>query len=349
MDPNISVQPTQPVTQPIAPPVPEQPAQSKPKFSKWIIAVVVVLLLLIVGGVSAYVLNKVSVKKVLPSPTPVAIVSQMPTATPILDPTANWKAYTGTEYSFKYPLDWKIVTIPPFQVAITNTEAEALNQKQTGDCRSFYPITVSDTTGVGYRLDNTSTQTVTSSPTMVSEINATLYDVDSTLKACGDWNTGKSETIAVNNNGKRYSFILGPSDNTTYKQVFDKVVATFKFAETPLEKPEKATEDFYKAYWYCMQDNPKPSIEQCLNQADFAPVLTSDLKEKLQTVIGADPVLCAQNIPDSINTDTAVIDNNTAKVTVHTAYASSGDNPISVDLTKQNNNWQITSITCNNH
>lgn len=57
MDPNIPVQ--APEAQPAVPPIP----QPKSKLSKWFIALVVILILLIVGGISAYVLNKNLVSK----------------------------------------------------------------------------------------------------------------------------------------------------------------------------------------------------------------------------------------------------------------------------------------------
>jgi hypothetical protein len=123
MDPNIT-QPTQPVTQPIAPFVPEQPSQSKPKLSKWTIAVVVVLLLLIVSGVSAYVLNKNSIKKVLPTAMPVVKATPIITTTP--DPTANWKTYTNTTPAFTlaYPSNYSIEDrskqFPPFTLFVEN-------------------------------------------------------------------------------------------------------------------------------------------------------------------------------------------------------------------------------------
>lgn len=117
MDPSIPVQQAQPiapeiqnpVAQPIASSTPEQPTQTKPKLSKWIIIGVVVLILLIVGGISVYVLNKNSVKKVLPSPTSVVKIS----LTSIPDSTANWKIYKDINYklSFAYPPNLSIQKI----------------------------------------------------------------------------------------------------------------------------------------------------------------------------------------------------------------------------------------------
>ena len=109
--PQSVAQPTQPVSpeiqtsmpQPIISPTPEQPTQPKQKLSKWIIVTVIFLLLLIVGGISAYVLNKNAANESLPSPRPVSIATPTPTLpstpkptltpTPSLDPKADWKTY----------------------------------------------------------------------------------------------------------------------------------------------------------------------------------------------------------------------------------------------------------------
>ena len=111
MDSNNPSQPTQPINN-IQPPLQQslnQPTQPKPKLPKWIIVGVIVLLLLIVGSVSAYVLNKNSVKKVLSSPTPVTKIS--PTSIP--NTTASWRIYKDINYklSFAYPPDLNIQKI----------------------------------------------------------------------------------------------------------------------------------------------------------------------------------------------------------------------------------------------
>lgn len=103
--------------QPIIPPAPEPVIQTpsepsfepKPKLSKWIMVAVVILVLIIVGGTTAYFLNKNSISK---TQTPVTQTVVKPTpasnAAPA-DPTANWKTYTNDEhgFTFKYPRDWE--------------------------------------------------------------------------------------------------------------------------------------------------------------------------------------------------------------------------------------------------
>lgn len=246
MDPNIA-QPTTPLAQT---PVPQATEPIQPVLNtssgktKYLLLAILILLVLVVLGGGAYYLGIVKQQPLvqknnntattqIPTPTTASTPTATAQSTATPDPTANWKTYIGTAYSFKYPADWKIVPIPPNQIAVTNSEAEAVNQKEAGDCRSFYPIVVSDETGLisSDRFDNTNTQTVTSNPTTISGNEATSYNVDSTLKACQDWNTGKSEAITVNYNGKKYLLNLKVSDNPTYKKVFDFLLPTFKFTD----------------------------------------------------------------------------------------------------------------------
>ena len=87
MDRNIPIQPTQPVTPEVQvsqpqPEVIKVPSNSRNPLKYILIALVILIIIVISGG--AYVLNNNSVKKVLPSPTPMATINS--TATP--SPTA---------------------------------------------------------------------------------------------------------------------------------------------------------------------------------------------------------------------------------------------------------------------
>jgi len=131
-------------------------------------------------------------------------------------------------------------------------------------------------------------------------------------------------------------------------------ISTAQPTPTPTNDPTKVVNDFYSTYVNCLQKyfdavskgtSPAPTSCPSLNTY---PALSPDLISKLNQVKGADPILCAQNYPNNIKVDNAVSSGNTASTTVHTYYTGSGDNPIQVGLTLENNNWLITSITCTN-
>jgi hypothetical protein len=133
MDPNISVQPTQPLspeTQSNVAPNLEQSSQPKQKLSKWIIVAIVAVVLVIVGSVSAYVLSK-NQKSLTSTTIPngnsslgnsqntgknsingntTQTTNPTPTPTSTPDLIVGWKKYTfpNLELSFKYPTNWTL-------------------------------------------------------------------------------------------------------------------------------------------------------------------------------------------------------------------------------------------------
>jgi hypothetical protein len=367
MDPNIPVQPTQPVTQPIAPSVPEQPSQPKPKLSKWIITLVVVLILLIVGGVSAYVLNKNPIMKTLPSPTPMVKVSPTPTSTP--DLTANWKTYTRTYvdygYSMKYPSDFSL-NPPGSQVGTgavdyigdsktsitTYLSGKSLQNNQIAISMLALAENISDMQALANRVGGDKKDSNGNSIENLPFQSVTIGGIKS-IKVTN----ANIVNYAIPTSGG-FIWISAQPANSTQIPIFETMISTFKFTtqiSQTANDPTKVVNDFYSAYVDCQQKwdtaNLKgtgPASPNTCSSFSTYPVFSSDLISKLNQVKGADPILCAQNIPASIKVDTANTNGNTSSVTVHTYYLSSGDNPIQVGLTLKNNNWLITSITCTN-
>lgn len=110
MDPNIQNQTTQPVQNenPVAQPnLPQQSINEIPHSkSKFKLILLIIIILIFVGG-GAYYLgvkqNKLIVQSQQQTVTPTIAQS---TPTPTLDPTANWKTYSTSTYSIKYPNAW---------------------------------------------------------------------------------------------------------------------------------------------------------------------------------------------------------------------------------------------------
>lgn len=113
MDAQNPAQPQNPVSQPTVPSTPEQPSGSKPKSSKWIIAIIAVLILVVAGSAAVYFLNNNLTAKTQKTQT--TILTATPTAIPAS--AANWKTYTNTKYNFSidYPSDWRLREFPDTQ------------------------------------------------------------------------------------------------------------------------------------------------------------------------------------------------------------------------------------------
>jgi hypothetical protein len=107
----------QPVQQPVV------PQSSRPPF----LPILAVTLLLAVVGTGAYYLGKnssntsfkVEDAPVIAQPSPTVMPSKVvdevsiTQPSPTIDETANWKMYTNSsEFTFKYPSDWSIASIP---------------------------------------------------------------------------------------------------------------------------------------------------------------------------------------------------------------------------------------------
>jgi hypothetical protein len=127
-------------------------------------------------------------------------------------------------------------------------------------------------------------------------------------------------------------------------------------AATLDDTPESAVEAFYR--WYTSYNGNVMVDEAYRDHAS----LTPDVVQKVDDIIasfthgGYDPFLCAQDIPQAFEVDTALVDGDTAAsateatVTAHgvwnpdTAYENRND--IFVKLTKVNGVWKIADISC---
>lgn len=119
---------------------------------------------------------------------------------------------------------------------------------------------------------------------------------------------------------------------------------------------EKAVYNYYVWYTNCLKNHfaaisPAPSRspqEDC--PYNTGGIISDNLLPVLQKAVGLDPILCSQNIPQSVSFDPAVVtEGGIVTVRVHSQYASSGDNPIDVQMQPINNQWKMTNISCLKH
>jgi hypothetical protein len=359
MDPNIPVQPTPPIMPEVQTPV-TQPVHSSPSTpsnkTKYILLGVLILLIMAAVGGGIYYLGVAKQKPAMQknnnvvtatvTPVPTSVPSQ--TSMPSIDPAAGWKTYTNSqgEYLIKYPTDYQIITAPGATgINIVNSTTEfhliiayentTLNLNDYVNQKSMC-TSINSGSGVPYKLDSENSLRFEKTP-------------------CGQ--SGSTDIYAVHNGIAYHLTMLTQPSYNTFLPILNQVLSTFKFTNQTSQTandPTKVVNDFYSTYAACLQKyfdalskGTSPAPTSCPSFSTY-PALSPDLISKLNQVKGADPVLCAQNVPNNIKVDNAITSGNTANTTVHTYYTSSGDNPIQVGLTLENNNWLITSITCSN-
>lgn len=116
--------------------------------------------------------------------------------------------------------------------------------------------------------------------------------------------------------------------------------------------PDKVTRDYYNWYLSCINNhfstptNKKSPQQDCpYNQTGD---LTNDLVTSLQQVKGYDPILCAQDAPQSLTFEKSARDTtDTATVSVITIWDKSAPHNIDVGLQQTEAGWKIYSINCN--
>lgn len=94
---------------PVPAPQPTPPVVSqveKPKSKTWM-QILISVVLLGVGVVAGILLGKQFYSQPVLVPTPTPEVRYIPPA----DPTANWKTYSGSSYSFRYPPQYQLSTL----------------------------------------------------------------------------------------------------------------------------------------------------------------------------------------------------------------------------------------------
>jgi len=338
--------------------LPPEPKRSLPKLPLIFVGVILVATFML----GAYLLGQKSMKKTaanLPAQTTVK-------PTPITDPTANWKIYSNNKYfySITYPTGWSIDT--------SNQTPEYLTIR----LNTTYPQSPGDVEPIMYWVNLTYVQNSNS----LTFKNLVTKDLPQNLKDNFTYSTEKINNLTAYRTTSLPSqlgceWVYFPNPDNNYISVnfclydktkpfihqqenydlFNKMLATFKFttSASPTDETAKAptsvVNDFYSAYVNCnrkyFDDLSKGSSTQKCPSLTSYPVLKADLVSELSAVKQADPILCAQNIPTSINVDQAITSGNTAITTVRTFYGSS-DNPIKVSLEKQNNQWLISDITC---
>lgn len=247
--------------------------------------------------------------------------------TPTVNPRTNMLTYTNPTYEFtaQYPTDWTV--LPTSQENNVTFSGPSVGNGEASK-PALVSIQVFETAKLKPGWEN-NFQPAPFSSTTINNGNYTYYV------------TAHTYTIG------------GQASEETKKLAIDtmnQILSTLKFTNQTSISPTNVVNDFYSDYVDCEQKHIKAVSENTTavkcDSYRTSPFLSSEIQSKIAQAKFTDQILCAQNIPMSIKTDEAKVSGNTASITVHTYYVSSGDNPITVELTNKNNNWLISDIIC---
>src|SRR3990167_2768222 len=111
--------------------------------------------------------------------------------------------------------------------------------------------------------------------------------------------------------------------------------------------PEQVTETFYTWYIKCLEGKTKDKSCQWEKNEYVSDKITKNIKGN-----GYNPIICAQNVPDtskgSVVVKKAEILDDKARATVYSLY-SWENRPIDVELEQINNQWKIIGLACPLH
>lgn len=146
-----------------------------------------------------------------------------PTIAPIspVDPTANWKTYINTRYSFKYPQKWETQPIP------SGTQQAILLLSPD----KFMGLSLSlDLQGLGYEcVTKTKEETITLDAQKVTKTTFTGAIND----MCGDNTKQRDVWISISRDSKIDNLTFSTDEKNFDKamEILDQILSTFKFIE----------------------------------------------------------------------------------------------------------------------
>jgi hypothetical protein len=231
-----SIIPTPPTSPPVLPVMPPRPPVAPPPPKKksfaWLL-ILVILFLLASTGVLAYQYYQLKTQTTKPTSSP----SLTPISTPLVspqpsaeadDPTANWKIYNNTSYSFRidYPVRFEIVEKTKREDCYDTLATLTSPLKESITLRAIHDIDIYEKNG----------------PEMVAEREVIdsgfIYNITTTK--IGDYFAAittfdnnpdkKFPTITIAHPNKNLFIVI--DINTDLSRVeFDQILATFKFTD----------------------------------------------------------------------------------------------------------------------
>lgn len=323
-----------PSPEPSVSPAPEKSAEPKPKLTKWVkILIVVVTLALISLPAGIYFLGKNTAPKTQNTPQAVA----KPTPTP--DPTANWKTYSGSIFSLKYPANWFLspgaqsVTLSDVQTPGDIPLKISPNEHQIIQVSFFQgemPTNFLEQNGV-------TGQNPTIKPFYVNGYSGIRGQSGSTI--------GTIDNVYIKSpNGGYVIFqkLLGD------KKTFEQILSTFKFTNSVSPDETVTVETLVKDFYtkYLAGTPPVRDVDQLKTDG----YLSDNAVNLIKQSVGFDLVTCSQNPLNASDYiySTPEINNNVATINVSGNYSGPPSSTVTINLSlvKSGISWMIDSFSC---
>jgi len=209
--------------------IPEVPVKPPNKWSK-IVLISVFGLVLTTGLVFAGIqINKKQTSQIAIQPTPalapLTTLTSQPETNRSSDETANWKAFQGQSFSFKYPDSWKLEPSNNYLTTSRPTTKKAGGDYTPGSGWIFF------------EPSKDSPQKVIDSITGVDKKEQVVINGYSVTKLTGYTGVAGSVyfvTAVFDNNGEAFTISLSTQDTDLEKSLtieFDQILSTFRFLE----------------------------------------------------------------------------------------------------------------------
>lgn len=195
----------------------------------------VALLLVAVGGGVYYLGTKNSARLDSSFPSQTSSPTQTPSS-PEVEKTANWKTYTSTKYSVKYPPNWTLRGQPNVYFSSSDIEYDqigtgaVLRGGQIAIFESEYPNHTSDNSCSSLYSNTENADTdfaiVSKEDIIIDQIPACLY-----IASHPGNEDGTFSGITIYKNNKRYAIEAAYSkkDKDSVLQIHQQILSTFKF------------------------------------------------------------------------------------------------------------------------
>lgn len=179
------------------------------------IVFILIIVTVAIGGAYYFgtLRNKTSLVSVVQTSTPAVSVEPVtkPTVKPTFDPMADWKIYTNTEFSFRYPRSWSVDGKRIFSVGKTiEIWASTSQDPLFNECMKLDSIQKNDS------------------------LTVKTFSGTSSSEMCDPANLNKKEKWIVKPEGEGFQpgiQYLYKVDDLVAEKIFDQILSTFKFTE----------------------------------------------------------------------------------------------------------------------
>jgi hypothetical protein len=178
------------------------------------------------------------------------------TPSPMPDETADWKTYSNTVFSFKYPAAWDTLMVgedPGKALMVAPKEKVDKVRQMTGGFGGgiFLTLTISmRSTPPDWKTEES--WNVTSEPIVVDGITGTKYTVNVVQSLPGLSEGDRITSVVLK---KDATYIQIDLLDKTYETMYDQILSTFKFVDTNTVKTCKTDIDC-SANYFCDYSEP---------------------------------------------------------------------------------------------